>query len=1073
MITSPNELSGCVVWLDASDTSTMYRDVTSTFRTNLLTNSEDIGTAWQNASWSNSVSLNVSQTTAPNGTYTADKFGEEAGTTSLQHYRQRFLTVPAGTYTFSIYVKAAERTFCYIDAYNGSYVGLYVNLTTGASLTSVATVPGSAIPVGNGWYRAWFTFPSITTPTIRIFSASSLTDSYTLSQSPAGAGFYVWGAQLEVGTVPTAYIESGSIPGIAPNDSGTPVLQVSANGHTVGHWGNKSLSATFYGVSAFNRLYGGDTTRPTLQTTTWNSDLSTVVFDGSDDYLTATLATPLSYTSQTVFMVASINSTYTNQSGRLLTQSALTGSDTNANNLLPLYYSSGSVASWVNSQSSPVTVPTFSVPNIFTTVRRTSNQIINAINGIPSNTFTTIVPITGTTSVMRIGSGIGNTIQSVPTNTTTALNVGEVIVYNRELSVSEKSDVEYYLGRKWYNGGVRRTVYALNNGNLSNSSILSINTEPGVWNTLLSTDRFFTNTYTITADTSRRLLFLSNYFSPAYLSGGIVYLNNNVSLTSDIAYGGSLSGLSAALTMSPNTTGYLLGNIYQLGSVAGTHGVFLSGISGSTNNITLYLSGNVTGGTGANSYGMFLSGDSGLNAIHIGNVTGGTGVNSNGVRVGGTSTYNVSRTIVTGGGLSNQISTPGIQLINSVSATVVGGVRGGMTWNDSALQIVNPGIALLNTSTLTVIGNISGGAVVDQSRSFIASAIYNTAGCTFYLYGNSENYSGLTTGERYEGYGIHNNGGTVYVYGDIRSTRSFDPRFRNTYRAYGLYNVSSGTVYVSGDVYGGFSSRTDSDYPNWGIYNYNTSGTIFVNGNVYGGGNFAQGGSYGIYTTSSIEVTGNLISNGYVGGAIKSTAGTVKVIGAIGDAVGNVPTLDSTAGVILSGSVGNPSATSPALVCDALTALAATPNISFSKTGQVPYRTRRLYLRPLTTNPVLYTRFAKDGLGQYTTFWTSNATFDYPLSTNVLKDTTYNNASLTGTFVLPPASSTYLGIPIGTNTNTGTAFILGDALWNQSISLSTFNTQNTIGQKLTRLLTTTALTNTVNGVNFTTQAINI
>jgi hypothetical protein len=76
--------------------------------------------------------------------------------------------------------------------------GASFNLTTGAA-TNIGTGVGSAVSVGNGWYRCSVV---VTTTGIRFYIPSS-------SSTFAGngtSGIYLWGAQLEAGSFATSYI---------------------------------------------------------------------------------------------------------------------------------------------------------------------------------------------------------------------------------------------------------------------------------------------------------------------------------------------------------------------------------------------------------------------------------------------------------------------------------------------------------------------------------------------------------------------------------------------------------------------------------------------------------------------------------------------------------------------------------------------------------------------------------------------------------------------------------------------------------------------------------------------------
>ena len=109
-----------------------------------------------------------------------------------------------------------------------------------------------------------------------------------------------------------------------------------------------------------------------------------------------------------------------------------------------------------------------------------------------------------------------------------------------------------------------------------------------------------------------------------------------------------------------------------------------------------------------------------------------------------------------------------------------------------------------------------------------------------------------------------------------------------------------------------------------------------------------------------------------------------------------------------------------------------------------------------------YTRQAVNGYDSYTDYWTSNATFSYPASSDVVLSTVYNNNTLSGSMALPPTSAVALGASVGTTS--GTASITLEGLLNQSVA--TLNTSNSIGARLKNVATTQALSAVANSLDF-------
>ena len=169
--------------------------------TNLVDYSEDIA----NNLWGKTgVSVTENAATAPDGTVIASKI--QVDSSNSFHFVGKSIPLGAAYYSFSAYLKADTATTASFFLSQSGNNGAVFDLQAGSLISVSGTGNTASIEdVGNGWFRCVVTNngSSDVADQVRIGVANGAISSFQGNETDS---LYIWGAQLEAGSLATSYI---------------------------------------------------------------------------------------------------------------------------------------------------------------------------------------------------------------------------------------------------------------------------------------------------------------------------------------------------------------------------------------------------------------------------------------------------------------------------------------------------------------------------------------------------------------------------------------------------------------------------------------------------------------------------------------------------------------------------------------------------------------------------------------------------------------------------------------------------------------------------------------------------
>lgn len=260
-------------------------------------------------------------------------------------------------------------------------------------------------------------------------------------------------------------------------------------------------------------------------------------------------------------------------------------------------------------------------------------------------------------------------------------------------------------------------------------------------------------------------------------------------------------------------------------------------------------------------------------------------------------------------------------------------------------------------------------------------------------------------------------------------------------------NTSSGTLNITGNITGGGNNT-------YGINNAST-GTVNITGNCTGG---TGGNTFGANnaSTGTMNITGNCVggTNATASGARNSSTGILSI-------TGNCTGSSSVAAVGAENfSTGQMSVNGSIYATEQASGVGGGPRGQVTRLTGPFYTTATFGVNPntclawrwaATLNNNTFIEVPTTNLTSNRNLVTPDNATNFPSAANVRSGVTYGvSGALTGTCVIPPATSVMTGVPV--SNTTGSATLSPADFWGYSLS-SAASVAGSVGQKLSRAAT--------------------